>query len=89
MSKTIRLMIDLIGLQVKTGSPGHEDIETIQKVYLSETSGSERVAVEFASGYFTNMSKADLDLFLEEGEVEYVRFFGKETDRALEVMMIA
>jgi len=81
------LSIDnLVGLKVKTGSPGYEQPETICKVSLTDVYGSERFVIWFESGAFTNMSEADMDLFLDEGEVHYTRRFSSQTDIAFETM---
>jgi len=79
---------NLVGLKVKTGSPGYEQLETICKVSLTDVYGSERFLILFESGFHTNMSEIDMDLFLDEGEVHYTRCFSSQTDIAFETMSL-
>lgn len=86
--KAIQSLDNLVGLTVNTGSPGYEQLEVIQEVKTSDTYGSERLFILFASGFHTNMTETDLELLMVEGEVEYTRYFANETDRASETMSL-
>ena len=86
--KAIQPFDNLVGLSVKAGSPGYEQLEVIQEVKSSDAYGSERLFVLFASGFHTNMTETDLELLMVEGEVEYTRYFANETDRACETMSL-
>ena len=89
-TKHMTLSIDnLVGLKVKTGSPGYENLETICEVSLTDVYSSDRFVICFESGAFTNMSETDMDLFLDEGEVHYTRRFTSQTDIAFETMSLA
>jgi hypothetical protein len=89
MMKTALNINDLIGRKVKTGSPGYENLETIQSVEdVSDWLDGERFLVEFESGCFTNISKPNLNVLLEKGEVAYTRWFTSSKDRAAETMSL-
>lgn len=62
----------LIGSEIKHGSPGYENRETIARIYGDATNG-ELVTIEFESGIFTRMSIDDYAEFIKTGKVVYAR----------------
>jgi len=68
------LLKHLIGTQVKHGSPGYENLETIESI--TTRSGSRYATIQFVSGYFTHILKIDLNKFVKKGSVQYDRAFG-------------
>ena len=82
--KAIPTLASLVGLKVKHGSPGHEEHDVIKDVTFVK-----RVKVFFESGFVTNMTEADFDIFMEEGEVHYTQHFASEYDTGLAVLKLA
>lgn len=82
--QTIPTLASLVGLKVKHGSPGYEEHEVIKDVTFVK-----RVKVFFESGFVTNMTEADFDTFMEEGEVQYTQHFASEYDTGLAVLKLA
>lgn len=79
----LNLFPHLKGHQVLHGSPGYpvpEVIESIRTDRIQETF----ITLQFESGKFTYIHKADFDKWLEEGEVQFQRASGME---ALEVLI--
>ena len=82
--QTIPTLASLIGLKVKHGSPGYEELEVIRDVDFGN-----RVRISFESGFVTNMSVTAFDTFMEEGEVRYTQHFASEYDTGLAVLKLA
>ena len=82
--QTIPTLASLVGLKVKHGSPGYEELEVIKDVTFNN-----RVKVHFESGFVTNMTEADFDKFMEEGEVQYTQHFAGPHDTGLAVLKLA
>ena len=59
----------LIGDEVYWGSPNYEEFEVIKSVQKE----GNLVEISFESEKFTRIPKEDLDLFLKNDEVEFVR----------------
>jgi hypothetical protein len=78
----------LVGRQVRSGSPGFEDLETIVTVRETNVYGADnlRIRIEFDSGFFTNMSPGDFRHFVKHGSADFERWFGSKHDRALETI---
>jgi hypothetical protein len=74
----------IIGMKVTHGSPGYEEPEVIKDV--TQQAGSGRVKVSFESGFVTNMSEYELDVFLDEGEIHYYQHFAGPHDKGLATM---
>jgi len=86
---TIQTFDKFIGLCVRTGSPGYEQPEIISNVKPSNAFGDEgRLFIAFKSGCTTNMPENKLDVLMEQGEIEYVRWFMGASDRAYETMSL-
>jgi hypothetical protein len=64
----------LIGTQVKHGSPGYENLETIESIITR--SAQPYATIQFVSGCFTHILKTDLHKFVKKGSVQYNRAFG-------------
>ncbi len=81
----------LVGRQVRTGSPGYEDLEHIMTVRETNTYGEDnlRIRIEFDSGFFTNMSPGDFECFLKQGSAVFARWFGSRNDSAVETIALA
>ena len=80
---------DLIGKRVLTGSPGYENLETIESVSFSDAwREGTRIRIVFESGYTTNMDPDDFEFFLDRREASYSRWFGSKADRALETIAL-
>lgn len=86
MIKTIPSLASMIGLKVEHGSPGYEEPEVIKDVIFNNAHG--RVKVFFESGFVTNMTEAELEKFLDEGEVHYQQHFAGPHDKGLATMSI-
>ena len=82
--QTLSTLASLIGLNVMHGSPGYEELEVIHDVHFGN-----RVRISFESGFATNMTEAELEKFLEEGEVRYQQHFAGPHDTGLAVLKLA
>lgn len=82
--QTLPTLASLVGLKVKHGSPGYEELEVIHDVNFGN-----RVRISFESGFATNMTEADLEIFMEEGEVQYQQHFAGPHDTGLAVLKLA
>lgn len=85
--QTIPSIASLIGLKVKHGSPGYENLEVIDDVAFFQSTG--RAHVIFKSCFSTNMTNAELEKFLEDGEVHYSQHFRNDNDTGLAVLKLA
>lgn len=85
--QTIPSIANLVGLKVKHGSPGYEELEVIDDVAFFQATG--RAHVIFESGFQTNMTEAELGTFMLEGEVSYLQRFGSDSDVGQTVLKLA
>jgi hypothetical protein len=78
----------LVGRQVQSGSPGFEDLETIVTVRETNVYGSDnlRIQIDFESGFFTNMSPADFELFIKNGVIVFERWFRTKHNKSIETI---
>lgn len=85
--QTLPSIASLIGLKVKHGSPGYEELEVIDDVAFFQSTG--RAHVIFKSCFATNMTEAELEKFMEDGEVRYQQHFAGPHDTGLAVLKLA
>ena len=84
--KTIPHLTNLIGLKVKHGSPGYEELDAIKD---ADFNSSNRVRLFLESGFVTNMTEEELDKFMEEGEIHYSQHFSGPKDTGLCILKLA
>lgn len=78
----------LVSRQVRSGSPGFEDLETIMTVRETDAYGEDnlRIRIEFDSGFFTNISPGDFEHFVKRGVAVFERWFGTKHNRSVETI---
>ena len=84
MTKTIPSLASMVGLKVEHGSPGYEEPEVIKDVTFNNA--NDRVKIFFESGFVTNMTEYELDVFMDDGEVHYYQHFAGPHDKGLATM---